>query len=54
MPKTLSKPKKEGDVTVYEIEVTPDELQGTIDVPLSDKNMRLIVRLARRRFIFSV
>ncbi len=52
--KPLPKPTKDGDVTVYEIEVTPEELTQPIQVPLQDKNTRVVVRLARKRFVFSV
>lgn len=52
--KPLPKPTKDGDVTVYEVEVTPEQLEQPIVVPMMDKNTRLVVRLARKRVVFSV
>jgi hypothetical protein len=51
---SLSKPKKDGEVTVYEIELSREEFEQPIDVPMQDKNTRLVVRLAPRKFLFSV
>jgi hypothetical protein len=46
--------KKDGDVVVYEIEVSPEELEQPISVPMTEKATRLVVRLAPRKFLFSV
>jgi hypothetical protein len=47
-------PKKDGDVTVYEVEVSIDELEEPIDVPLQDKDTRLVVKLRPAPLLFSV
>jgi len=54
MAKAPYKGKKDGEVTVYEIEVTVEELEQPIEVPMSDKETRLVIRLAPRKFLFSV
>ena len=50
----LPPPKKIGDVTEYEIEVPVDELEERIEVPLLEKNTRLIVKLVPSIPLFSV
>jgi hypothetical protein len=54
MSKEAKLTKKEGEVFVYEIELAPEELGQPITVPLTEKETRLVVRLAPRRFLFSV
>jgi hypothetical protein len=50
----LSEPKKDGDVTVYEVEVTEEDFEDPIDVPMQDKNTRLVVKLRPVSNLFSV
>ncbi len=54
MSEPLPPPKKKGDVTEYEIEVTVDELEEPISIPLADKNTRLVVKLRPALPLFSV
>jgi hypothetical protein len=53
MAESLPAPKKDGDVTVYKVEVTEDELNEPIQVPMQDKNTRLVVRLVQPPVYFS-
>jgi hypothetical protein len=50
----LPPPKKNGDVTEYEIEVTIDEIEEPIEVPMLEKNTRVIVKLRPSIPLFSV
>jgi len=54
MAQELSPPKKDGDVTVYEIEVTEEDLECPIEVPMEEPNTRLVVRLRRAPILFSL
>ncbi len=54
MSSPLPPPKKEDDVTVYEVEVSEEELEEPIAVPLDDKNTRLVVKLRPTPNLFSV
>lgn len=54
MPKEAKQTKKEGDVFIYEIELAPEEIEQAITVPMTEKNTRLVIRLAPRKFLFSV
>ncbi len=54
MTKEAKPTKKDGDVFVYEIELAPEEIGQRITVPMTEKNTRLVVRLAPRKFLFSV
>jgi hypothetical protein len=53
MPKEVKQTKKDGEVVVYEIELTPEEIEQPISVPMTEKQTRLVVRLAPRKFLFS-
>lgn len=50
----LPPPKKKDGVTVYEVEVTEEDLEETITVPLEDKDTRLLVKLRPMPNLFSV
>jgi hypothetical protein len=54
MSEPLSQPTKDGDVTVYEIEVTEEDFEDPIDVPMQDKDTRLVVKLMPMPNLFSV
>jgi hypothetical protein len=54
MSEPLSEPKKDGDVTVYEVEVTEEDFEDPIDVPMQDKDTRLVVKLVPMPNLFSV
>ncbi len=54
MPQPLQPPKKEGDVTVFEIEVPIDQLEERIEVPLQDKQTRLVVKVRPPVPLFSL
>jgi hypothetical protein len=54
MKQPLSQPKKDGDVTVYEIEVTEEDFEEPIDVSMQDKETRLVVKLRPMQNLFSV
>lgn len=54
MTQPLSPPRKDGDVTVYEVEVNEEDFEDPIDVPLQDKNTRLVVKLRPMPNLFSV
>jgi hypothetical protein len=54
MARPLPPPTKDGDVTVYTIEVTEDELEERMEVPMQEKNTRLVVKLRPRPLRFSI
>ena len=54
MSEPLSAPQKDGDVTVYEVEVSEEDFEDPIDVPLDDKNTRIVVKLRPVPNLFSV
>ena len=54
MSKEAKQTKKEGGVVVYEIELAPEEIGQSVTVPMTEKNTRLVIRLAPRKFLFSV
>jgi hypothetical protein len=54
MSKPLSPPEKKDDVTVYEVEVSEEDLEEPIDVPLEDKQTRVVVKLRPMPNLFSV
>jgi hypothetical protein len=54
MTQPLDPPKKEGDVTVFEIEVPIDQIEEPIEVPMKDKNTRLVVKVRPPAPLFSV
>jgi hypothetical protein len=54
MSEPLSPPRKDGDVTVYEVEVTEEDFEDPIDVPMQDKDTRLVVKLVPMPNLFSV
>lgn len=54
MSEPLSPPKKEDGVTVYEIEVSEEDLEETIEVPMQDEDTRLVVKLRPMPNLFSV
>jgi hypothetical protein len=54
MTQPKAPPKKDGDVTVYVVEVTEEDFEEPIDVPLQDKDTRLVVKLKPMPNLFSV
>ena len=54
MAQPLSPPTKDGDVTVHTIEVTEDEIEEPMEVPLQDKETRLVVKVRPRPLRFSI
>jgi hypothetical protein len=50
----LPPPKEEDGVTVYEVEVSEEDFEETIEVPLEDKQTRLVVKLRPTPNLFSV
>lgn len=47
-------PEKKDGVTVYEIEVTEEELEEKIAIPLEDKSTRVVIKLRPTPNLFSV
>jgi len=54
MSEPLSPPKHEEGVTVYEVEVSEEDFEDPIDVPLQDKDTRLVIKLRPTPNLFSV
>jgi len=51
---SLPKPTKDGKVTVYTVEVYYDERGVNLQVPLQDKDTRLVVKVIPRPILFSL
>jgi hypothetical protein len=54
MTQPLTPPKKEGEVSVFEIEVSIEDLEEPIEVPMEEKQTRLVVKLRPPPPLFSV
>ena len=54
MAQPISPTTKDGNVTVYTVYVTEDELEEPLQIPMQDKETRVVVKLRPRPLRFSV